>query len=61
MPLSAQQRFTALQSGEIDILSRNTTSRERDTSLGLNFADDDFYDGQGFMVPKSLGVPLRPS
>jgi general L-amino acid transport system substrate-binding protein len=56
-PLSAQQRFTALQSGEIDILSRNTTwSLTRDTSLGLNFAPTTFYDGQGFMVPKSLGV-----
>jgi general L-amino acid transport system substrate-binding protein len=56
-PLSAQQRFTALQSGEIDILSRNTTwSLTRDTSLGLNFVPTTFYDGQGFMVPKSLGV-----
>ena len=56
-PLSAQQRFTALQSGEVDILSRNTTwSLTRDTSLGLNFAPTTFYDGQGFMVPKSLGV-----
>jgi general L-amino acid transport system substrate-binding protein len=56
-PLSAQQRFTALQSGEIDILSRNTTwTLTRDTSLGLNFAPTTFYDGQGFMVPKALGV-----
>jgi general L-amino acid transport system substrate-binding protein len=56
-PLSAQQRFTALQSGEIDILSRNTTwTMQRDTALGLNFAPATFYDGQGFMVPKSLGV-----
>ena len=56
-PLSAQQRFTALQSGEIDILSRNTTwTLTRDTSLGLNFTVTTFYDGQGFMVPKKLGV-----
>ena len=56
-PLTAQQRFTALQSGEIDVLSRNTTwTLTRDTSLGLNFAPVTFYDGQGFMVPKALGV-----
>ena len=56
-PLTAQQRFTALQSGEIDILSRNTTwTLSRDTSLGLNFAGVNYYDGQGFMVPKKLGV-----
>ena len=56
-PLTAQQRFTALQSGEIDILSRNTTwTLSRDTSLGLNFAGVDYYDGQGFMVPKKLNV-----
>jgi general L-amino acid transport system substrate-binding protein len=52
-PLTAQQRFTALQSGEVDILSRNTTwTITRDTSLGLNFAGINFYDGQGFMVTK---------
>lgn len=57
VPLSAQQRFTALQSGEIDVLIRNTTwTLTRDASLGLNFAGVLFYDGQGFMVPKSLGV-----
>ncbi|MDX1655113.1 MAG: amino acid ABC transporter substrate-binding protein [Candidatus Competibacteraceae bacterium] len=57
VPLSAQQRFTALQSGEIDVLSRNTTwTQTRDTSLGLDFAPVTFYDGQGFMVPKELGV-----
>lgn len=57
VPLSAQQRFTALQSGEIDVLIRNTTwTLTRDTSLGLHFAGVTFYDGQGFMVPKSLGV-----
>jgi general L-amino acid transport system substrate-binding protein len=56
-PLSAQQRFTALQSGEIDILSRNTTwTLTRDASLGLHFAGVTFYDGQGFMVPADLGV-----
>jgi general L-amino acid transport system substrate-binding protein len=56
-PLSAKERFTALQSGEIDVLSRNTTwSMSRDTSLGLKFAGITYYDGQGFMVKKSLGV-----
>jgi general L-amino acid transport system substrate-binding protein len=56
-PLTAQQRFTALQSGEIDVLARNTTwTISRDTSLGLNFAGVSYYDGQGFMVPKKLGV-----
>ena len=56
-PLTAQQRFTALQSGEIDLLSRNTTwTITRDTSLGLNFVGVTYYDGQGFIVPKKLGV-----
>jgi general L-amino acid transport system substrate-binding protein len=56
-PLSAKERFTALQSGEIDILSRNTTwTMGRDTSLGLVFAGVTYYDGQGFMVKKSLGI-----
>src|SRR5690606_19511453 len=56
-PLTAQQRFTALQSGEIDVLSRNTTwTISRDTSLGLNFVGTNYYDGQGFMVPKKLNV-----
>ena len=51
VPLSAQQRFTALQSGEIDILSRNTTwSLTRDASLGVSFTGVTYYDGQGFMV-----------
>src|SRR6476660_2780937 len=55
--LTAQQRFTALQSGEIDILSRNTTyTLQRDAERGLNFAPVVFYDGQGFMVPKKLNV-----
>jgi general L-amino acid transport system substrate-binding protein len=57
VPLTAQQRFTALQSGEVDILSNNTTDTlQRDTELGLNFAPVVFYDGQGFMVAKKLGV-----
>jgi general L-amino acid transport system substrate-binding protein len=56
-PLTAQQRFTALQSGEVDILSRNTTwTLVRDTSLGLNFVGVNYYDGQGFMVHRKLNV-----
>ena len=56
-PLTAQQRFTALQSGEIDVLTRNCTQTlSRDTSLGLDFAQVNYYDGQGFLVPKKLGV-----
>ena len=56
-PLTAQQRFTALQSGEVDLLARNTTwTITRDTSLGLNFVGVNFYDGQGFMVPRKLNV-----
>jgi general L-amino acid transport system substrate-binding protein len=52
VPLNAQQRFTALQSGEVDILSRNTTwTLTRDSSLGLSFTGVTYYDGQGFMVP----------
>ncbi|MEP6790100.1 MAG: transporter substrate-binding domain-containing protein, partial [Ramlibacter sp.] len=52
VPLVAQQRFAALQSGEVDILSRNTTwTLTRDASLGLNFTGVTYYDGQGFMVP----------
>jgi len=57
VPLSSKDRFTALQSGEVDLLSRNTTwTMSRDTSLGLNFAGVNYYDGQGFMVRKKLGV-----
>ncbi|QQZ30517.1 amino acid ABC transporter substrate-binding protein [Thiothrix subterranea] len=57
VPLNAQQRFTALQSGEIDILSRNTTwTLTRDASLGANFVGMIYYDGQGFMVKKELKV-----
>ncbi|MYN13011.1 transporter substrate-binding domain-containing protein [Pusillimonas sp. TS35] len=57
VPLNSQQRFTALQSGEIDLLARNTTvTQQRDTALGVISAGINFYDGQGFLVPKSLGV-----
>jgi general L-amino acid transport system substrate-binding protein len=56
-PLTSQQRFTALQSGEIDILARNTTwTIARDTGLGLNFVGVNYYDGQGFIVPRKLNV-----
>jgi general L-amino acid transport system substrate-binding protein len=56
-PLTAKERFTALQSGEIDMLSRNTTwTLTRDSNLGLNFAGVNYYDGQGFLVSKDLGV-----
>ncbi len=56
-PLTAQQRFTALQSGEIDVLTRNATrTLSRDTQLGLNFVTVNYYDGQGFLVPNKLGV-----
>jgi len=55
--LNAKERLAALQSGEIDILVRNTTwTQTRDTTLGLNFAGVNYYDGQGFMVRKDLGV-----
>ncbi|MBP0482938.1 amino acid ABC transporter substrate-binding protein [Sagittula salina] len=55
--LSAKDRFTALSSGEIDVLSRNTTwTITRDTDLGITFTGVSYYDGQGMMVPKSLGV-----
>ena len=57
VPLSAPQRFTALQSGEIDMLSRNTTfTLTRDASLGLHQTAVTFYDGQGFMVPVKGGI-----
>jgi len=56
-PLTPVQRFTALQSGEIDVLTRNTTQTlTRDTTLGLTGAGVNFYDGQGIMVKKDLGV-----
>jgi general L-amino acid transport system substrate-binding protein len=57
VPLTSQQRFTALQSGEVDLLSNNTTvTLQRDTALGLDFTAITYYDGQGFMVAKKLGV-----
>ena len=56
-PLTTQQRFTALQSGEIDVLTRNTTiTMTRDTTLGLMGAGANYYDSQGVLVKKSLGV-----
>ena len=56
-PLSTKDRFTALQSGEVDLLSRNTTwTLDRDSKMGLNFTAVTLYDGQGFMVKKSLKV-----
>jgi general L-amino acid transport system substrate-binding protein len=57
VPLSAQDRFTALQSGQVDVLARNSTvTMSRDTQLGLEFPAINYFDGQGFMVRKSLGV-----
>lgn len=56
-PLTVQQRFTALQSGEVDLLSNNSSwTLTRDTALGLDFGAVTYYDGQGFLVNKSLGV-----
>src|SRR3954467_6484726 len=57
IPLAGKDRFTALQSGEVDVLVRNSTwSMSRDTQLGLDFPVVNYYDGQGFMVRKKLGV-----
>ena len=57
VPLTSQQRFTALQSGEVDVLCRQTTvTLSRDTSLGFEFAPVVYYDGQGIMVPADMGV-----
>ena len=57
VPLSAKTRFTALQFGEIDVLTRNCTQTlGRETALGLNFVHANYYDGQGFLVPKNLGL-----
>jgi general L-amino acid transport system substrate-binding protein len=57
VPTTAKERFTALQSGEIDVLSRNTTwTLARDSSLGLSFVGVNYYDGQGLMVKKSLNI-----
>jgi general L-amino acid transport system substrate-binding protein len=56
-PLSAEQRFTALQSGEVDVLARNSTwTLSRDSQLALDFVAVNYYDGQGFMVRKDLGI-----
>lgn len=56
-PLTAKERFTALQSGEVDVLSRNTTwTSSRDAAMGLSFTGVTYYDGQGFLVNKSVGV-----
>ncbi len=56
-PLTAKDRFTALQTGDIDVLSRNSTwTMSRDTTLGLEFVGVTYYDGQGFLVPSKLGV-----
>ncbi|MDZ7707272.1 MAG: transporter substrate-binding domain-containing protein [Trueperaceae bacterium] len=55
--LSAQERFTATQTGEVDVLIRNTTwTSSRDSTVGLNFAPTTFYDGQGFMVKEASGI-----
>ena len=57
VPLTAPQRFTALQSGEVDILTRNVTwTLSRDASLGLQFTGATYYDGQGFMVPAKANI-----
>ena len=57
VPLTSKERMAALQTGEIDVLSRNTTwTMSRDVSLGVSFIGVDYYDGQGFLVKKSLGV-----
>jgi general L-amino acid transport system substrate-binding protein len=57
VPTTAQNRFTALQSGEVDLLARNTTwTLSRDTALGFDFTATNFFDGQGFMVKASTGV-----
>ncbi len=56
-PVSAQERFTAVQTGEVDVLIRNTTwTSSRDSEVGLNFAPTTFYDGQGFMVRRDAGI-----
>ncbi|HCB15332.1 MAG TPA: amino acid ABC transporter substrate-binding protein, partial [Gammaproteobacteria bacterium] len=56
-PLTAKERLTALQSGEIDVLSRNTTwTSSRDSAQGMNFTGVTYYDGQGFLINKKLGV-----
>lgn len=58
--LSAKERFTALQSGEVDLLTMNTTwTMNRDTALGAHFVGANFYDGQGFLVPKDAEITKR--
>ena len=62
VPLNSQQRFAALQAGEIDVLARNTTwTLTRDASLGFHFTAINYYDGQGFLVPKKLKRDERRS
>ncbi|MDX1302931.1 transporter substrate-binding domain-containing protein [Photobacterium sp.] len=57
IPLTTEERFTALQSGDVDLLARNTTwTMHRDTALGVRFTGVNYYDGQGFMIKKNLGV-----
>ncbi len=57
VPTTGKTRFTALASGEVDLLARNTTwTFSRDVDLGFEFVGVNYYDGQGFMVPKELGV-----
>ncbi|PSW05452.1 amino acid ABC transporter substrate-binding protein [Photobacterium lipolyticum] len=57
IPLTTEERFTALQLGEVDVLARNTTwTMHRDTALGVRFTGVNYYDGQGFMIKKNLGV-----
>ena len=57
VPLDSVERFAALQSGEVDVLSRTTTwTSSRDTTLGMNFTGVSYYDGQAFMVASDLGV-----
>ena len=57
VPLNSPQRFSALQAGEVDVLARNTTwNLTRDASLGAVFVGTNYYDGQGFLVPKKLNV-----
>ncbi|MBN8934038.1 MAG: transporter substrate-binding domain-containing protein, partial [Rhizobium pusense] len=59
VPLLSKDRFTALQAGEVDLLSRTSTwSMARDTALGLNFTGINFYGGEGFMVRATLGLTL---
>ena len=61
VPTTGKTRFTALASGEVDMLARNTTwTFSRDVDLKFEFVGVNYYDGQGFMVPKALGVSARP-